>query len=271
MSKPLLIIKLGGSVITDKESFTPKVRLGTVKQLSRDIFSIYKEARYGVVLVHGAGSYGHPIVKKHSLHKGMTNNIQKLAYSQTVQNMLELNGILVQNLIENSVPAVSLPPHTFTTNTKGKFRGLDTKLIEMYLKNDQVPTLFGDAVLDKDWGCSILSCDTIVSYLARRFKAEKVVFLSDVDGVFTNDPKKDPNAKLIPLISNQNLGSVLKALKKEVGLNKRADVTGEIYGKILSLKKNLKGIQVLITNGLMPNSLINALQNKGKLTKLHFT
>lgn len=270
MNKPVLIIKLGGSVITDKESSTPKLRLTVVKQLTKEIATIYKKREHKVVVVHGAGSFGHPIVKRYGLHKGMSTDVQKLAYSQTLQNMLKLNGIVVQSLIETGVPAVSLPPHAFATHAGGKFKNLNHKVVEMYLKNDQVPVLFGDAVLDKQWGCSILSGDVIVSYLARKLKARKVVFLSDVDGIFSSDPKEDPSAKLITLINNKNLPRVLENLQAGSNTNKRADVTGEVYGKILSIKRDLKGIQTVIANGVGLNSLVNALQNKGRLTKLYF-
>ncbi|MBI2268311.1 MAG: isopentenyl phosphate kinase family protein [Candidatus Blackburnbacteria bacterium] len=270
MYKSLLVVKLGGSVITDKESFVPRPRLKIVGQLTKDIATIYKKKRHKIILVHGAGSFGHPIVKKYGLHKGMNSEAQKLAYSQTLQNMIELNSIVIQNLIKLGVPAVSLPPHAFTIHTKSRLTKLDSKIIEIYLKNGQVPVLFGDAVLDEEWGCSILSGDTIVSYFARRLKAKKVVFLSDVDGIFNNDPKTNPNAKLIPLINNKNLPSVLESLRANSSRSERADVTGEVYGKILSIKKDLKGIETVIANGLGLNSLTDALQNRGRLTRFYF-
>lgn len=272
MKKPLLLIKMGGSVVTYKDDSVPKLRLDTIKKLAKEIAAIRKGNKYKIILVHGAGSFGHPIVKKYGLHKGMRNTVQKLAYSQTLQNMLRLNGVIVQNLIENSIPAVSLPPHAFTSQNKGRFARFNTNLIKMCVDNDQVPVLFGDAVLDKNLGCSILSGDTIISYLAKKLKAKKVVFLSDVDGVFDSDPRTNTKAKLIPLINNQNFQRVFKSLKTTNSLNRRADVTGEINGKILSIKKDLKGIQVLIFNGLIPENLTRLLRNRNETrsTRLYF-
>lgn len=263
---------MGGSVVTDKDSSTPKTRLNVIKQLARDIAVIHKQDKYRIILVHGAGSFGHPIVKKYQLHKGMSNDVQKLAYSQTLQNMLRLNGVIMQSLVGNSVPAVSMPPHSFVTQNKGRFTKCNTNLIEMCLNNNQVPVLFGDAVLDTKLGCSILSGDVIISYLAKRLNAKTVVFLSDVDGVFDSDPKANLKAKLIPLINNRNFQNVFKSLKENNYSNRRADVTGEIYGKILSIKRDLKGIQVFILNGLIPKNLTRLLRNKNETrsTRLYF-
>ena len=269
MDKPLLIIKIGGSVITDKESHTPKLRAEVVKRLTKEIASIYKERKYRIILIHGAGSFGHPIVKKHNLQRGMQTMLQKLAYSQTLQNMIKLNNIVVQNLINLKVPVVSLPPHTFAVQNAGRLSKLNLKVIEMCLKNGQVPVLFGDAILDKKWGCSILSGDTIAPFLAKKLGAEKVIFVSDVDGVFTSDPKKDPRAKLIPLIDNLTVKNLLKGAQS-IQTDTKIDVTGEMYGKVMSIKRNLRGIQAFITNGLAKNSLKGVLQNTGRSTKLYF-
>lgn len=265
--KQLLIVKFGGSIITYKESQIPKPRITVIKRLTKELAKVARSGNYKILLVHGAGSYGHPIVRKHNLHRGMRTKLQSLAFGKTLQNMLSLNKIVVDCLIANLIPAASLPPHTFVAQSEGKFKGFDSSLIGRYLASGQMPILFGDVVLDDKWGCSILSGDTIVSYLAREFKAETVIFLSDVDGIFEEDPRKNPDAKIIPKITNGNYHEVIAKLSPESSAN----VTGEMHGKVTAIKDNLKGIKVLITNGLRPGSLINSLQGKSKGTELCFT
>lgn len=267
MGRSLIIIKLGGSVVTYKDGNAPRVRNGVIRRLAREVGELV-HGGCKLIVVHGAGSFGHPLAKKHELHKGMRTEEQKMGYSQTVANMLELNGIILRKLIEERVRAVGLPPHAFVKQSAGKFRGFNCVIVEDYLKQGFVPVLFGDGVLDDKWGCSILSGDTIVPYLAAHLKARRVVFLSDVDGIFDKDPKVNKDAVRIPEITNKNLGRILKILGNSRGRGVRADVTGEMQGKILAIKERLSGIEVYITSGLKKGRLVKAAEGKIVGTKI---
>lgn len=258
MSKELIIIKLGGSVVTDKQSNIAKPNLSAIKSLSQELAQIYLEKKYKIILVHGAGSFAHPLVKKFNIHKGMKTPEQIYGFCLACKGMLDLNLFILNQLLKNSLPAVSLSPRSFVQQSAGKFNGFDTTLIDIYLKNDQIPLLFGDMVLDDRWGCSVLSGDTIVSYLAKKFGASKVIFLSDVDGIFDSDPKKNPNAKLIEEVNNDNLAAVIKGLT----VNNIHDVTGEMKKKIIEIKNSLSEIEVVICNGLKVSRLSQALLKK---------
>lgn len=260
--KKLLIIKLGGSVITFKDSSVAKVRTLVIKRLAREIKEIYEQG-YKIILVHGAGSFAHPLVKKYGIQKGMFYQEQKLGFSLTTIGMTKLNLILLNQLAKNKIPAVSLSPHSFIKRNKMGLK-FETSLIDDYLDQNMVPVLFGDTILDDIINCSVISGDTIVPFLAKKFSPDKIIFLSDVDGIYESDPKKNPNAKLIPIINNQNLKQVIKSLSP----SNRDDVTGEMKGKISEIKSNLKGIPVIIIGGLIPRNLIKALDQPQKGTML---
>lgn len=262
--KKLLVIKLGGSVVTYKDSLTPKARLDTIKRLAKEIAQIYRQNKYQLILVHGAGSFGHPIAKKYKLYQGMKTKQQKLAFSLMDQQVIELNSIIMVALLTYGVPVISLPPRSFVKQSAGKFEGFDYQIIKNYLDQNQTPLLFGDGVLDNKWGCSILSGDTIISYLAKKLKAERVIFLSDVDGIYTADPKANPAAKLIPEINDRNFNKIIKGLTS----TKRQDVTGEMRGKFISLRRSLKGLPVMIVNGLKAQTLQQALIQASIGTKI---
>jgi len=57
----LIILKLGGSIITKKESKEPLVDHDNLNRISKEIASSSFE---GLIIVHGAGSFGHPFAKK---------------------------------------------------------------------------------------------------------------------------------------------------------------------------------------------------------------
>ena len=63
MADDIVLVKLGGSLITEKKSQTPKIRESNIKKISEIISKINKN----IILVHGAGSYAHPLVKKYNI------------------------------------------------------------------------------------------------------------------------------------------------------------------------------------------------------------
>ncbi|MFA5932535.1 MAG: isopentenyl phosphate kinase [Microgenomates group bacterium] len=266
MQKPLFIIKLGGSVITYKDSSIPKIRTSVINRLAKEIKHIKDEINCRVIIVHGVGSFGHPAAKKYNLSKGMTTKEEKYGYCLMEAQDLELNSKILSAFIKFKIPAIGFSPHSFITTSNKNFSGFDTSIIEGYLHQDIVPVLHGDAVLDKKLGCSILSGDISVSFLAKKLKADKIIFVSDVDGIFDIDPKKNPNAKLIPLINNKNLNEVLLGLTP----NNKDDVTGEMKGKVLEIQKYLSNIPVLVVNGYKPKTLIKAVSGEAIGTQLLF-
>jgi isopentenyl phosphate kinase len=61
----MFILKLGGSIITDKtKECTFKQEI--VNKLAKEI----KKAKKEIIIVHGAGSYGHILAEKYQLNKG---------------------------------------------------------------------------------------------------------------------------------------------------------------------------------------------------------
>lgn len=266
MRQKLLIIKLGGAVVTYKDSPIPKARTHIVKRLAGQIKQI-KDKDYQIILVHGAGSFAHGLVKKYDLHHGMKTIQQKEAYDKVIASLLRLNKIIMDNLTKAGLSSISLPPHTFITQSAGKLIDFDPKIVKKYLDKSIIPVLFGDLMIDDAWGCSVLSGDTIVCYLGQKLKPEKVIFLSDVDGVYSANPKNNPHAKLISEINNENLEQVLTGLSP----TGRSDVTGEMNGKILEIKTNLKNIEVVITNGFRQSDLDSILLNSQSGTKIHLT
>lgn len=261
----LLIIKLGGSVVTYKDSPIPKARISTIKNLAKEIKQL-SEQGYKLILVHGAGSFAHGLVKKYDLHHGMRNKKQEHAFKKVIKSMLRLNQIISKEFIKLNLSVETLSPHTFISQNAGNLKSFDLKDIRKLFKNNKIPLLYGDMVLDSAWGCSVLSGDTIVCYLGNKLKADKVIFLSDVDGIYDQDPRKNPKAKLISEINNHNLDQVLKGLSS----TGREDVTGEMKGKILQIQQSLRQVPIILLNGLKEKQIAQAVSSTVNLvgTKL---
>ncbi len=253
--KSLKILKIGGSIITDRKSSTPKVNYKALKRIAREVSS-YKG---DLILIHGAGSYGHQIVKKTGIHKGIKNKKQVLAFAETQKLQNELNAIVCNELIKAGVPAIPVQASASAIMSKGKMKKMNHEIVKKMLEIGLVPVLYGVPAYDESQKCSILSGDEIAPYLALKLGAEKVIHATDVDGVFTADPKKDKNAKLIPLITEKNLKEVKKAITGSTNI----DVTGGMMKKINELMKlRKKGVETILINANEKGRVRKALANK---------
>ena len=254
MKKGPIIIKLGGSVITDKRrEFFAKV--GMIERISREISKIKSR----MILIHGAGSFGHPIAKKYDLHQGYKNKSQLKALSETKSRLIDLDQILIGLLRKHGVPVVPFMPSSFMLARRGRIIRADLRPLKTFLELGIVPLLCGDGVPDVEIGFSIISGDQTAIYLAERMKARLVIFGCDVDGVYSADPKKNPTATLIDVVTP----STFKNLLKIAGKPELPDVTGGMLGKIReSLRLAKKGIDVVIMNLTSPQDLVKLVDGR---------
>jgi len=258
----LIVLKLGGSVITIKEKpLTPNNE--AIKRLAKEI----KQAETKqLILIHGGGSFGHPIAKKYKINEGFKDAQQIAGFSETRQAMTQLNKIILDALIQAGIPAVTLQPSAFITTDKGRIKHIETEAIQGLLKLGVTPVLYGDAVLDQTLGFTILSGDQLAAKTALQLNAKRIIIGADVDGLYTTDPKADPSARLIQQITPKEL----EKLQGRIGGSKATDVTGGMLGKTLELIPAVKrGVGAIIVNALKPNNVYKALKDeKIKGTKI---
>jgi len=256
LARELVILKLGGSVITDKSKpFAASVE--TIGRLSEEIAHANFKP---MAIVHGGGSFGHSVAAEHRISKGYEGSGQLMGFAKTRQAMMQLNKLVTDSLISHGIAAVSLQPSAFIITANGRIVDLNTNIIEKLLGKDLVPVLYGDAVMDEKMGFTILSGDQIAARLAIALNASRIVLAVDVDGVYTADPKLDSSAKLIGEMRLREL----RELVKELGENRKvADVTGQMLGKIEETVSALEnGVSIAVVNGLKPGRLLQALKNR---------
>jgi len=243
-------------VITRKEKpLTPNLR--TIRRLAREI-SQANVSR--LILVHGGGSYGHPLAKQYAIRDGYRDPSQIMGFSRTHQAMVALNKLVMDALIHHDVPAVSVQPSSCVLTKSGRIHVMEERPLRRLLEMGFVPVLYGDAVIDSDAGFSILSGDQLVSSLALRLNADHIVMGIDVDGLYTADPKTDSSARLIPHVALEEL----KRLRHRIEEAKLVDVTRGMLGKVLELIPTVeRGIPVIIVNAAKPGNVYKALKGEG--------
>ena len=100
--------------------------------------------------------------------------------------------------------------------------------------------------------------DTLAAIVAESVKADLLILLSDIDGLYTADPRTDPNATLIHRI--YKLDDSILALAGGTG-TKRG--TGGMVTKLQAAKICMDcGCDMVIANGSNPTNLYDILDDK---------
>jgi isopentenyl phosphate kinase len=252
LKKILKILKLGGSVITYKNQyFSPHME--NIKRLT---IEIAKSRVKSMIIVHGAGSFGHPIAKKYLISEGLKDKDQLIGFSKTHQAMIQLNQIIVDNLLMAKIPAFGVCTSSILISKGTRLVRIDLSVIKRLLEIGLIPVMYGDAVLDTEQGLAIVSGDQLVVKLAIEFKADQIIFGSDVDGIFTSNPKIDSSAKFLEKIS-------IRGMTADIGDTTFTDVTGGMKGKLFEAKEAVRaGTNVIFLNATAKDRVEMALKGE---------
>jgi len=256
--KNLTILKLGGSVITDKEK-PSQANKTIIQRIAKEVSTVTSTA--SLLLVHGGGSFGHPIAKKYQIHKGWHSPEQRIGFSKTRSAMMELNKIIVDIFLAEDIPVVSVQPSACTLTKSGRISHMDLEPTRNLLKFDFIPVFYGDAAMDLMQGIAILSGDQIVTYLAKELSVKKVIFGTNVDGLL------DADKKLISEINLNTFENLLSLAKESVA----SDVTGGMFGKLKEIEPLMReGVDAIIINATRPGIIEEVLKGK-KVVGTYFT
>lgn len=233
--KKVYILKIGGSVATQKSRNSLFVRRALLKEAARNIKK-WKDANPSVklILVHGAGGPGHYLARKYNLRDGVGGDKKKLkgaVLSRLANQKLDLE--IFDIFVQEGLMVTPVHSGSVIIQKNKKISSINTQIIEHSLKNNCIPMLYGEMVFDEQLGMSVCSGDVSAAFLARKFEVEKVFFATDVDGVFDKDPHRNKDASLIKKISLKEINSGSGIVLEE---SHNQDVTGGLRGKIESFK-----------------------------------
>lgn len=260
----LILLKLGGSLITDKSKpFTE--RREVIDRLSCEIHEARKETGISLVVGHGGGSYPHKPASEYHTQKGVTGQESYRGIAEVQDAAARLNRIVVDSLIKAGENAMAVQPSAATLSEDGRITEWFTRPIEKLLEYGMLPVVYGDVGIDTKKGCCILSTEELLRHLCERLGAKRVIMCGKTDGVFTSDPNKDSSAKHIPDITQENFQEIRGYLSESDGI----DVTGGMVHKIeQALELSKKGAETEIINGNKPGNLKAALLGERNLGTL---
>ena len=222
----------------------------TNESITSDNDKTCRSTNTAFVVIHGAGSFGHQSAKEYGL-KGQMYAPQPVAnrtgsgeneelhqrrimqgVAQTRLSVQTLNRHVVSTFVEHGMNAVSISP-CFSVPSMQAHGGDETTigflltLVRSTLEAGLVPVLHGDACLYGKSEAGILSGDTLMEILGKADWVSRAIFLTDVDGVFTKDPRSDPSAKLLRTIEvDPDTAAVVPVDLEVSGSSHEHDVTG---------------------------------------------
>ena len=209
-----IILKLGGSVITDKGA---DCKVNTAA-LARIAAAIAGAPGAQIVVVHGAGSCGHPEARKYRLDCGASaGNTEGIGITHDAVS--SLNTQVVAALREAGVQAVGIHPLHAGIADQGRLVAFETKNLEKMLSLGMVPVIHGDVVMDLSRGACIVSGDQLVRHLAVALHCTRVGLATDVPGVLDG-------GRVVREITPATMHTL------QIGSSSHTDVTGGMKGKI---------------------------------------
>ena len=237
----MILIKLGGSIITNKEK-----PLSARRKTIDNILNQIKRIREPKILVHGGGSYGHYWSVKYDMHTKPAKYDMR-GVSIVKNSMIDLNKIILDSAVKNRINAYCLPPTDFMNGNKPIKNKILT--INEIAKSGLTPVTYGDALWFGQKKSYILSGDVIMSMIGKILKPRLSIFILDVDGVYSNTKSK----------------KLIRDFKKEKPIisKNKIDVTGGMTRKITEATNMSKsGLKVFFVNGNKPKRILDAVSGK---------
>lgn len=243
-----IVVKVGSSLIT---SWKTGLKADRIEQLATDLSVVAREPRDVLVVSSGAIVSG---LEKLGLTTYPRNLPVKQAAAAVGQSRLMWAYEKAFERVGQKVAQILLTHqdladrrrflnsrHTLTTLLK-------FGVIPIINENDTVAVdeiRFGDN-------------DTLAAQVAHLVDAELLVILSDVDGLYTEDPRRNPKATLIPLVTD-----ITADLERRAGAPRSIESTGGMVTKLRAAKKVSEyGVATLIVNGETPGLLPAALKGE---------
>ncbi len=252
-ARSLVVVKWGGSVITRKRE-VEKPRPKVLARLAREVAAVPDAP---VVLLHGAGSFGHPGARRFGLAIAPTHGASATERARgaaiVATEVRRLHLLVLKELVRAGASPASVPMATHARNRAGQLETIDLSPLSGALAGGHLPVSFGDVVPDSAWGSSILSADTIALELARQLPVRRVVFVSDVPGIWETPGR---GRSVAPEVTD----AVIAALSPRPGA---PDVTGGIRGKATAMRAIARAhADAVLISGLKDGELSRAIRGE---------
>jgi glutamate 5-kinase len=236
-----IVIKIGTNLLADKEK---GINLEWMIKIAKNVASLQRRGKQVVLVSSGAIGAGVAALKMKGSPKTIPEKQATAAIGQPLLMEAYENAFRIQ---ECTIAQILLTKDDFTNrarylNAKNTFSALLEKgVVPVINENDTV------AVEEIKLGDN----DNLSALVANLIEADLLIILSDIDGLFSDDPTKNYKAELIPIVEKitPQLEKLAKSSKTELS-------TGGMITKIQAAKRCVSaGIAMIIANGKNPKAL----------------
>ena len=192
-----VVLKFGGTSV------------GSVDRIKRvcKIISFYKKKKNRVLVVSSAMSgVTNELINKSKL---ISNNFDKAEYDALVSTGEQVSCALIAGALKHnglksrSWTSWQLPILTEGSHANARISSVGIKGINSYLKSGGIPIITGFQGISNELRVTTIGrsgSDATAIMVAKFIKADECIIYTDVDGVYTTDPRQYKNAKKIKKI-----------------------------------------------------------------------
>ena len=261
----IIVQKFGGSSVENTE----RLKLVTEK--------IIKEKEKGNKVVVVVSAQGKTTDKLITEEKEITENPDKREHDVLVSTGEQITiAKLSMLLIENGYKTVSLtgwqiPIITNSEFNNSKIRYIHNQTIENYLNSDNIVVVAGFQGVDENGNITTLGrggSDTTAVALAASLKAKRCDIFTDVDGVFTSDPRIVKNVKKLTNISYEEMLE-MSSMGAKV-LHNRCVEIGQKYNVPIYVKSTFEkdSIGTLVSNKNLEDLVISGVTKDDYISRI---
>lgn len=243
-----VVIKVGTSTLTYD---TGKINFSRIDKLARVMSDLSNQGKDVVLVSSGAIGVGVGKLKLKGKPKTLGEK-QAIAavgqcelmhiYSKFFSDYGHIVGqiLLTRDVVEDDIR------RQHVVNTFENL--LEKEIIPIVNENDSV------AVEEIEFGDN----DTLSAIVAELTGADLLIILSDIDGFYDGDPKKNADSKLISII-----GEITPAVENCAGGAGTMRGTGGMYTKLSAAKiATASGVDMVIANGTNPDIVMDVIEGK---------
>ena len=243
----VFVIKLGGSILCDNKN---------IKSVIEDVVFLNKIG-IKTIIVHGGGKDINEELKVHNIEPKFVDGVRF-----TDDKTMEIAEIVLSGKVNKNLVAEANNQGLYAVGFSGKeanfiqakkkeklgnvgeIVSVDTKIINTLLESGFMPVI-SPVCCDDNCKALNVNADDVAVAVAKEMKAEKLIFLTDIDGVFQDVNDKN---SLISVILTKDIEKMIK--------NKI--ITGGMMPKIKScgdaVKNGIKAVHIV--NGTTPHSML---------------
>jgi len=250
----LVLVKLGGSLITDKTK-AETARGEIIERLARELASALPAMTERVILGHGSGSFGHHAAARTGLAAGIQDPAQLAGVAETQASAARLHARVFEALRRAGARPFSIAPSSALVTRLARPARLAVDSLLLALEQGLLPVVYGDVVMDVEQGAAIASTETILLALADRlprrgYPITRALWAGETAGVYGADGEP------LPRLDEAEVRRLADHLEGAAG----TDVTGGIRHRVeTALILARRGIPSLIFDGRTEGALARAL------------